>query len=1081
MSDSGVRASCQPRADVLGGELTDAHFAAQLDRIVRAPEEYPAYGDSRAFFDLTYPTQGLRELLRRTFGRLSGSKVPGAEHGLIRLETSFGGGKTHGLIAAYHLATGARPSNLSEFIDPSLLPQSCQIAALVGDQLDPVNGVTTSGHTTFTMWGEIGVQLGAHAFATLEESDRQRTAPSKETLARAFSGTPTVVVIDEIAQYMRQLTSAGSEDVRRMAKALPVFLKNLLELAAGDPKVVVILTLATSLDAFQGETGELDQLMREAQANLEDAGKETASVVGRFTGGGSIVKPAEDVEIGEILKRRLFERIDHDAARSIADNYQKHYEQLLKKEEQLPGGADQPVTYAERIAANYPFHPELIRVLDQRLGTIPNFQRARGALRLLAEVISGIWADRVDVPIINVGDLHFENQRVLNHLTTGLGRNEFEQVARSDFVGDTSYAGRIDQGRMLGKNGITRRAAGTVFAHSLEFTSNTGAARQDIVLGTIRPGESPDLLFEALNELDDNAWYLSYEHNRYQFRTEPNPNAIVATAERSIAKSRVHEAMVHRIEEAFPTDKPMHVVYFPAGYMDVPDHPRQYRLVVMHYDALKIRTSAKTPSILTEMLNKTGASGAVRINRNGLVFLVADEDELPRFERQVRRDLAAQSIVEDASRMQDFSDNVRKRVQSIADTAKLDARVALTRCYKHLFIPSADKSNDYLRHEELPPQTQGTVKKAQTRVLLERLEELEKIRTSDFGTEYVLSKTWPAGERRVSTEAVMSTFWRDHSLPVVLNPTLLQTVIRRGVESGRWIYYDATSKTVTSSKDPPPNVSISDDTFLYTPEQAQAEGLLAKPVRVADIVDILTTNPTIDGTALRSKLEARVGAEPPKGEVLQVLATAASGGEAARVFVVRGQPVAGEKPLPPSEITRVGLDSLTIMTKAAAEAVGLDFGGRVIGPRPVDATGAIGQAYQNVLNQIEDAGWPHGVGAIAVTARAEIETGIKPIRELHQAITMLPNLDLHATLDLDLAFEPLVGEASIKVQGNTRDLQRIEDVLFALATKATELQGSLTLAVRFEPPIKTDDPAIEKLRRALTMQQPGEVTVRAQP
>lgn len=626
MSDSvtSARVACTPRPDVLAGGLTDAHFAAQLDRIVRAPQDYPAYGDPGAFFELTYPTQGLKELLTRTFGRLSGAKVQGAEHGLIRSETSFGGGKTHGLIAAYHLAKGARPANLAEFVDPGLLPASCQIAALVGDQLDPINGITTNGHTTFTLWGEIGAQLGNQAFAVLEASDQQRTAPSKETLARAFGGTPTIVIIDEIAQYLRQLTSAGSEDVRRLAKALPVFLKNLLELAAGDSKVVVILTLATSLDAFNSETGELDALMQEAQANLEGAGRETASVVGRFTGGGSIVRPAEDVEVAEILKRRLFERIDQRAATEVASAFEELYEELASKGEQLPDGADKPAQYAKRIAATYPFHPELIRVLDQRLGTIPNFQRTRGALRLLAEAVSGLWGDQVELPIINVGDLPFEHDGVLNHLTSGLGRGEFDQVARSDFAGQNSYAAGIDSGRMVGKRRVTRRAAGTVFAHSLELTSNTGAARQDVVIGTLRPGESADLVIEALNALDETAWFLSYENNRYRFRTEPNPNAIIAAAERNFTKAKVNEAMVQRIVDAFPTDKPVNVVHFPVGFQEVPDHPRQFRLVIMHYDALRFRSGGPTPSALVEILNKTGAAGAVRLNRNGVAFLVAD-------------------------------------------------------------------------------------------------------------------------------------------------------------------------------------------------------------------------------------------------------------------------------------------------------------------------------------------------------------------------------------------------------------------------------------------------------------------------
>jgi predicted AAA+ superfamily ATPase len=96
-----------PRPDVLGGHLADNHFAAQLDQVVRDPASYPVYGNPDQFFSLTYPTLGLTRLLSRTFGRLSGNPVEGSEHGVVRLETSFGGGKTHSLMAVYHLAKGA--------------------------------------------------------------------------------------------------------------------------------------------------------------------------------------------------------------------------------------------------------------------------------------------------------------------------------------------------------------------------------------------------------------------------------------------------------------------------------------------------------------------------------------------------------------------------------------------------------------------------------------------------------------------------------------------------------------------------------------------------------------------------------------------------------------------------------------------------------------------------------------------------------------------------------------------------------------------------------------------------------------
>jgi predicted AAA+ superfamily ATPase len=127
-------------------------------------------------------------------------------------------------------------------------------------------------------------------------------------------------------------------------------------------------------------------------------------VVARFTTGSSIVKPASDEEIAQILKRRLFERVDAGAASEAGTAYRSYYEQLISRGEQLTGGADQPGTYAGQIESSYPFHPELVRVLDKRLGTIPDFQRARGALKLLAEVIHGIWEREEDTEIINVAD-----------------------------------------------------------------------------------------------------------------------------------------------------------------------------------------------------------------------------------------------------------------------------------------------------------------------------------------------------------------------------------------------------------------------------------------------------------------------------------------------------------------------------------------------------------------------------------------------------------------------------------------------------------------------------------------------------
>src|SRR4051794_18173922 len=215
---AALRKVCVPRDDVIEGGLADNHFAAQLDKVVRDAAHYPVYGDPDAFFAQTYPTGGLKTLLTKTFGRVAGAKGVAGENGVLRPTTSFGGGKTHGLTAVYHLARGERPANIAAFVDPTLLPDGpVQVAALVGDALDPTAGVETDGRRTYTLWGEMAAQIGGAAFQAMAANDTERTAPGTGTIKAAFGGKATVVIIDEIAKYLRAVSSSGSEDVRRMA------------------------------------------------------------------------------------------------------------------------------------------------------------------------------------------------------------------------------------------------------------------------------------------------------------------------------------------------------------------------------------------------------------------------------------------------------------------------------------------------------------------------------------------------------------------------------------------------------------------------------------------------------------------------------------------------------------------------------------------------------------------------------------------------------------------------------------------------------------------------------------------------
>ena len=113
--------TCRLREDMRRGAITEADFAADLAPVIsrQASEEY---SDPALFFANTYPTRGLKNLLANVCRRLSGAG--GEVASILRLDASYGGGKTHGLIALAHAASGMQGvTNIAEFLDPELRPK----------------------------------------------------------------------------------------------------------------------------------------------------------------------------------------------------------------------------------------------------------------------------------------------------------------------------------------------------------------------------------------------------------------------------------------------------------------------------------------------------------------------------------------------------------------------------------------------------------------------------------------------------------------------------------------------------------------------------------------------------------------------------------------------------------------------------------------------------------------------------------------------------------------------------------------------------------------------------------------------
>lgn len=1064
-----ITETCVPRPDMLSGGLTDYHFAAQLDKIVRDPKNYPIYGNPDEFFAITYPTNGLKMLLTKTFGRVTGAKGPNGENGMLRPTTSFGGGKTHGLTAVYHLAKGARPNDLNHFVDLLVLPKGpVQIAALVGDALDPIVGVTTHGFKTFSLWGEMGAQLSNHAAGVLKKNDAEKTSPGVLTIIEALNGEPAIVIIDELAQYLRHLNSSGSDAVKLMARQIPVFLKNLLSVAA-DPsnKLCVIITLAVGTTAFGHETSEIDELMNEV--DNQQALEETKDILTRGMRATALITPAEDKEIAEILKRRLFESIDEKAAKIAAGEFRNLYEQVSSLEK-LAGGADKPETYSEEIESSYPFHPELIRVLDKRLGTIPLFQRTRGALKLLAEVVAAMYAKESDSQVINVGDIDFSHTPVLKFLTDGLERPEFALVAEADFAGPASHAAAIDNGTFAGKPPYATRVASTVFIHSLELTSTAGAGRNDWIVGTLQPGDDIALLQKALDEAERHFWHLVFDGTRYRFTPEPNVNAIIESEKKNIANTQTSVLVNDLVSKAFPNDGNASSICFAAGPNDISDEPK-LRVVVIHHDTLAVdpRASDSPPGIVVEMFDQSGSVGTPRRYRNSVVFVVAEVGRaIDDLKDRARAQIAADNLVADTSRMSQFGAEIRKKIETYQKNAVLGGRIAVTRCYKHVYYPSSDKSNNYLHHRDLPAQQQGDAKKSATQVVVQLLRDENKIREDALSASYLKSKAWPDTRPSISTKEIVDWFWTDHASPIFLTLPPFREALTNGVRNEGWVYHDTnTGKTTTATSMANLMIEFRNDTEVMTEAEATNRGLLVRKPTQDDLRTMQFKSP-LSGAEIRRNLESLCGGEPTKGDVLELLATAVQANEYGWLVVTDVVPVSGARALTPSEITKKGLDTLFVVSRAYADAQAIEIPTRKVAQKTFSATGPAGKAMQEIVDLVADFSIKT-ISSISIKTQADEAKGTKDIELIVAALAMLPahEISVHAELVAEFANWNPGGGLQISGSALRADFQKSWAHLSKALAGSSAVAGAITLKFQFAKPEDVNGQPIKQLAKII--------------
>jgi predicted AAA+ superfamily ATPase len=678
-----------PHEDVLKGTFQQSEFAADLSRVHErtATDEYQK---PILFFQRTFITEGMRLLFDSVVKRLSGR---GGDP-VIQLQTAFGGGKTHTMLAVYHLAKGEVAASDLQGIAPILdaagiteLPKS-KVVVLDGTRFSPSEPKIHDGTPVHTLWGELAWQLdGAEGYRKVQASDENGTAPDSSILESLLSAQqPVVVLIDELVAYVRQFEEGKSYKGGTFDSNL-TFIQNLTQALKAVPKAVLLISVPESKESEAGSGrgrkamdilgGVLDQRASKAQKSLE-------KTVGRVH---ALWKPVATEEAFEIVRRRLFSKIsDGNQAESVCRAYSDYY---VANADDFPHET-QESRYFDRLMAAYPIHPEVFDRLYEDWSSLDNFQRTRGVLKLMAKVIYRLWKDGNNDPLIMPGSLPLYDADSRNEAIYYLPQG-WDPVLEGDIDGDRAETTEIEvSDTRFGSVQACRRAARAIFLGSAPSTtanqSVRGVEAERVHLGVAQPGQQVGLYKDALRRLADRLHYLNSANNRYWFDTRPNLRREMEERKRRFRKEeKILPTIRDRVQGSLAHGVFAGAHVFTAS-SDIPDDWR-LRLVVLPPQAAFSRASQSAAmKFATEILSNRGDQPRTKQNR--LVFLAADADVVSRLEDQVCSLLAWQSIVDDIKELTLNLDQIQarqaqKNLESASETVKRTVRET----YKWLLTP----------------------------------------------------------------------------------------------------------------------------------------------------------------------------------------------------------------------------------------------------------------------------------------------------------------------------------------------------------------------------------------------------------
>ncbi len=816
--------TCKPIPEVIGDGIPEQSWAADFGEMLdgRASQ---IYTDPTQFFEMTYITENMRTIFVNVLRAATGN----AGQRILEIDTPFGGGKTHCVIALYHLIKNFKvlqkhPKVQDIYKEASFdASKQVKIATIVGTELNPLGTLhEESGITTQTLMGEIVYQLAPDLYPRIRANDEKRVSPGTGLLGKLFEQIgPCVILIDELLEYIAKAMSESGMNVGQVKAHMLSFLQEIFTVVANSQSAVLVTT-------YPSGGQQRDQIFHKEAEDVQMEMKRFISSKREVQNRHhmTMLVATTDTDVANILKARLFKKVpgpDNNAVKIVADSFWTYYS---LNQDRFPGRAAAP-EYLDALKQCYPFHPELIRILHGQWSTLPKFQKTRALVKLIAEVVRYSYkvADKSqENPLSNRAlllpgaiDLADGNIRaiLLNSLEEDYKPVLEEDLARARNL-DIHKLGRMQKERYAYAMTVATFLHSFTGATSQESprqqVASRGAYPQDILLAVVAPhinvsGEQSDGDLPPIGQIQDiimqlttgteSLYYLHCNASRqYFFSIRTNLVAFADAQRRIIRDVDVVNAIKVGIQEIWPTshvNPNVKLLIFPEDPKDIPDNadPPHIKLVLMSPELYSYTPGMEDLDNIDQFAQNAnigrGTTGAIPRNYKKTVFFLTAESSMWADCIQAQRNERAWKITVESPQFKEANKYEQEQAQGnwkkSQDTIYSYLRILFARLFRSIDSERFGLDPEFnlphlLQQTQTPPFSTVLDWLKKNQIIFTQLK--PAILANHFRA------AWGEKENEVSLAMVWERFAKNTTLPVLESADILRACAEEGTQTGHF-------------------------------------------------------------------------------------------------------------------------------------------------------------------------------------------------------------------------------------------------------------------------------------------------------